>query len=75
MSDENLAQLKEFLDDEDYKMILEFCCEPKAWKEVSKLKIKQSRFLNILKDLKVSETLLFADGKYYTAPFAKEYMT
>jgi hypothetical protein len=30
MSDENLAQLKKFLDDEDYKMLLEFCCEPKA---------------------------------------------
>lgn len=75
MSDENLAQLKSFLDDEDYKTLLEFCCEPRAWKEISKLKIKQSRMLKILKDLKMSETLLFADGKYYTAPFAKEYLT
>ena len=75
MSEENLAQLKEFLGDEDYKKLLEFCCEPRAWREISKLKIKQGRMLKILKDLKLSETLLFADGKYYTAPFAKEYMS
>lgn len=75
MSAENLAQLKKFLDDEDYKELLEFCCEPRAWKEISKLKIKQSKMFKMLKDLKTSETLLFADGKYYTAPHAKEYMT
>ena len=75
MSPENIEQLKMFLDDEDYKRVLEFCLEPKSWNEISKLKIKQSKILKLLKDLKVSETLLFADGKYYSAPFVKEYMT
>ncbi len=74
MSEENLVQIKEYLDDEDCKNLLEFCTEPKAWKEIAKLKIKQSKMFKMMKDLKISKALEFADGKYYTAAFVKEYM-
>ena len=75
MDEESLTQLKKYLEDKDYKELLEFCLEPKAWKEISKLKIKKSKMFNVLKALKESSMLEFADGKYYTASFVKEYMT
>lgn len=75
MVDESLAQLQKYLEDEDYKEMLKFCCEPKAWKEISKLKMKRSKMFTILKDLKTSSILEFADGKYYVASFVKEYIT
>lgn len=74
MEDENLVKLQKYLEDEDYKELIEFCCEPRAWNEISKLKIKKSKLFQILKDLKISSTLKFADGKYYAASFVKEYL-
>ena len=37
-------------------------------------KVKEGKLFKVLKELKVSEALLFADGKYYTSPDALEYM-
>ena len=67
-----IAELQKYLQDEDYKGILSFCVEPKAWNEIRKLKVKQSKLFQILKDLKVVKALDFANGKYYTTSFAKE---
>ena len=75
MTDENLVQLQKYLEDRDYKELLEFCFEPKAWKEISKLKMKRSKMFTVLKDLKESSILEFAEGKYYAASFVKEHMT
>jgi hypothetical protein len=46
----------------------------KEWKEISNLKIKQSKMFKMLKELKTSNALMFADGKYYSAPVVREYL-
>lgn len=74
MSGEDIEQLKKYLEDNDYRILLDFCCEPRAWKEISKLKIKQSKMFQMLKDLKTTNALQFNDGKYYTPTFVKEYL-
>jgi hypothetical protein len=40
----------------------------KEWKEISNLKIKQSKMFKMLKELKTCNALQFAEGKYYSAP-------
>lgn len=74
MLGDNIVQLKKFLEDDDYKDLLEFCCEPKAWKEIRKLKIKQSKMFEIMKDLKTTNNLQFNDGKYFTPEFVKAHL-
>jgi hypothetical protein len=74
MTEVNLDELQKYLADEDCKQLLTFCMEPKEWKEISKLKIKQSKMFKILKELKTSNALQFADGKYYSALVVKEYL-
>jgi hypothetical protein len=72
MSDETLAKLKGWMGDADYKTLLEFCLEPKTWKEIAKIKIKDSKKFEILKNLKTCEAIQFADGKYYSAAFIRD---
>ncbi|MFP3951095.1 MAG: hypothetical protein ACLFVP_02990 [Candidatus Bathyarchaeia archaeon] len=67
-------KLEDLLQDEDYKELLNYCLEPKAWKEIRKLKIHDSKLFDLLKDLKKNKALQFSEGKYYTADFAKEYL-
>ena len=67
-----MAELRKYLENEDYRKLLTFCLEPKAWNEIRKMKIKQSKLFQILKDLKMAKALEFADGKYYAAAFTKE---
>ena len=75
MADEKeLAELQKYMQDEDYKAILSFCVEPRAWSEIRKLKVKQSKLFQILKDLKLVKALDFADGKYYATSFAKDFL-
>lgn len=75
MADEKeLAELQKYLEDEEYKTLLSFCVEPKKWNEIQKLKVKRGKLFQILKDLKTVKALDFADGKYFTAAFAKEYL-
>lgn len=73
-NEKEIAELQKYLNDEDYKMLLTFCVEPKAWKEISKLKLKKGKIFQILKDLKIVKALEFADGKYYAASFAQEFL-
>lgn len=65
-------KLQGYIKDSDYKMVLSFCIEPKAWDDIRKLKIKQSKLFQMMKDLKVAKGLEFNNGKYFTASFAKE---
>ena len=74
MSGENIEQLKKYLEDNDYRTLLDFCCEPRPWKEISKLKIKNDKMFQVLKDLKTTNLLQFNDGKYFTPMFVKEYL-
>jgi hypothetical protein len=69
-----LDSLKQQLQDEDCKMVLTHCKEPKSFNEIKATKIKESRLFKVLKELKISEALLFADGKYFTSPEAFEYL-
>jgi hypothetical protein len=72
-NEKELAELQKYLKDADYKMIISFCQEPKAWDEISKLKqIKQSKLFQIMKDLKTVKALEFNGGKYFTASFVKD---
>jgi len=73
-NEKEIAELQNHLNDEDYKTILNFCIEPKAWKEISKLKVKRGKLFQILKDLKTIKALEFADGKYYAASFTQEFL-
>jgi len=72
--DKEIADLQNYLKDADYKVLLTFCLEPKSWDEIRKMKIKQNKLFQILKDLKMSKALEFADGKYFAAQFSKEYV-
>lgn len=73
-NEKEIAELQKYLNDEDYKMLLAFCAEPKEWKEISRLKIKKGKMFQVLKDLKVITALEFADGKYYAASFTQEFL-
>jgi len=55
-------------------MLLSFCVEPKAWADISKLKLKKGKMFQIMKDLKIINALAFSDGKYYAAPYTQEYL-
>ncbi len=71
MNEEELAQLRRYLENEDYRKLLSFCCEPRNWRELSKAGIRQERLFDIVRDLKLVKALAFADGKYYTTEMAK----
>ena len=62
--------LKKHLEDEDFVKILNHCREPKTYTEIRAAKVKEGKLFKILKELKVNEALLFADGKYYSSPDA-----
>jgi hypothetical protein len=62
--------LRKHLEDEDFVTILNHCREPKSYKEMKAAKVKDSKLFKVLKELKINEALLFADGKYYTSPEA-----
>ena len=66
----NLELLKKHLEDEDFVTILTHCREPKTYKEVKAAKVKGGKLFKVLKELKINEALLFADGKYYSSPEA-----
>ncbi len=68
----NVESLKQQMQDEDCKILLTHCKEPKSFNEIKASKIKESKLFKLLKELKLSEALLFADGKYYTSPDAFE---
>lgn len=70
----NIDTLKEQIEKENYLKVLNHCREPKSFKEIRLIKIRESQLFNILKELKVNEALLFADGKYYTSPEALSLM-
>ena len=70
----NVESLKKQILDENCLKVLTHCKEPKTFKEIKSTKIKEGKLLNVLKELKISEALLFADGKYYTSPDAFEYI-
>ncbi len=74
MADGMITQLQKYLVDADYKQILAYCVEPKQWKDIAKLKVKQSKIFQILKDLKTIKALEFSDGKYLTASYVKEHI-
>ena len=62
--------LRKHLEDEDFVTILNHCREPKSYKEMKAAKVKDSKLFKVLKELKLNEALLFADGKYYASPEA-----
>jgi len=62
--------LRKQLEDEDFVKILNHCREPKTYKEMKGAKVRDSKLFQILKELKLNEALLFADGKYYSSPEA-----
>ena len=62
--------LRKHLEDEDFVTILNHCREPKTYKEMKAVKIKEGKLFQVLKALKIAEGLLFADGKYYSSPEA-----
>jgi hypothetical protein len=66
----DIEVLKKHLEDEDFVKVLNHCREPKTYNEMKGAKVKQSKLFKILKDLKINEALLFADGKYYSSPEA-----
>jgi len=74
MAEENGAKLRELIGDEQCKQLLEFCLEPRAWREIQKLKIKPNKLFGLMKDLKTIKALDFADGKYFSADIVKEYL-
>jgi hypothetical protein len=74
MNAEEVAKLRRYLEDEDYKRLLSFCCEPKTWREIMKMGVKRDRLFDILKDLKLVKALGFADGKYYTTEAARSFL-
>ncbi|MCD6480633.1 hypothetical protein J7L65_07640 [Candidatus Bathyarchaeota archaeon] len=71
MNEEELAQLRRYLENEDYRKLLSFCCEPRDWRELGKAGVKQERLFDIVRDLKLVKALAFANGKYYTTEMAK----
>lgn len=74
MAEDNGARLRELIGDEQCKRLLEFCIEPREWKEIQKLKIKSHKIFGLMKELKTIKALEFADGKYFSADFVKEYL-
>lgn len=70
----NIDTLKQQLTDEDCKIVLTHCKEPKSFQEIRDTKIKEGKLFKVLKELKISEALLFADGKYYTSPDVLEHL-
>jgi hypothetical protein len=66
----DMEVLKKQLEDEDFVKILNHCREPKTYGEMKGAKVKQGKLFKVLKELKVNEALLFADGKYYSSPEA-----
>lgn len=71
MNEEEVAKLRRYLQDEDYKRLLFFCCEPRSWREIMDMGVKRDRLFDILKDLKLVKALGFSDGKYYTTESAR----
>ena len=70
----NVDTIKKQVQDEDCKKLLTHCKEPRAFNEMKGAKIKESKLFKLLKELKLSEALLFADGKYYTSPDVFEFL-
>lgn len=70
----NIDTLKQQLTDEDCKKVLTHCRDPKSFQEIRATKIKEGKLFKVLKELKISEALLFADGKYYTSPEVLEHL-
>lgn len=70
----NLQNLQVHLKDENCRKVLIHCKEPKTLSEIRKTKISEGKLFNVLKDLKLSEALLFAEGKYYTSPDAIRFL-
>ncbi|MFH0850823.1 MAG: hypothetical protein V1924_07790 [Candidatus Bathyarchaeota archaeon] len=70
----NVATLQTLLKDENCLKVLTHCKEPKTFNEIKKTKIGEGKIFSVLKDLKTSEALLFADGKYYTSPDAMKFL-
>lgn len=70
----NVATLQTLLKDENCLKVLTHCKEPKTFIEIKKTKIGEGKIFSVLKDLKTSEALLFADGKYYTSPDAMKFL-
>ena len=70
----NIDNLKQQLSDDDCKNVLTHCKEPKSLQEIRATKIKEGKLFKVLKELKLSEALLFADGKYYTSPEVLEHL-
>jgi len=73
-NEEELAKLQSYLEDADYKNFLSFCLEPREWKEIWKLDMQKSKIFRILKDLKMVKAIEFADGRYCTAVYPREYL-
>ena len=70
----NIDNVKQQLTDDDCKKVLTHCKDPKSFQEIRSTKIKEGKLFKVLKELKLSEALLFADGKYYTSPEVFEYL-
>jgi hypothetical protein len=71
----DIEKLKGYLQkDEDYKKMLDFCLEPKEFRDIQGLKIRKDKLFNIVLDLKTMNALEFNNGKYSTAAFVKEHL-
>jgi len=70
----NLQNLQVHLKDENCRKVLIHCKEPKTLIEIRKTKISEGKLFGVLKELKLSEALLFAEGKYYTSPEAIRFL-
>ena len=70
----NLQNLQTQLKDANCLKVLIHCKEPKTLIEIRKTKISEGKLFGVLKELKLSEALLFADGKYYTSPDAIKFL-
>lgn len=75
-TEKEVAELQKYVKDEYYKDLLIFCVEPKSWDDIRKLKVKQSKLFQILKDLKIIHGLGFNNDtkKYFTSDYAKSYL-
>lgn len=75
-NEKEIAELQKYVKDEDYKYLLNFCKEPKSWNDIRKLKVKQSKLFQVLKDLKIIHGLEFNNDtkEYFTSDYAKLYL-
>ncbi len=69
-------KIEEFLNSknrENYRKLLAFCKDPRTFNELEKSGVKGDLF-KVLVDLKTSEAIAFANGKYFTTQLGLDSM-